>query len=832
MTVTRHAKAAAQELADQRRSALKTEYRRKLLRLQTAFEPPLSSKELADGLGIESRDLGRFLSESPRLRHARPDTLERALIDAVLDGDLLIAAQQAVAGSERSVLICDERDVKLLSTSYRVRNLGGGEVPERQSSQPEDWDDDALWDLFHDEAGPADKEPSKKGPTAKPATSTPVQQAEPASSADLPLAEPPKQRALIGRQVSAVGLGAMRLSTSTGDGRPDEQDAKKILHRALELGVGLIDTADSYALDDTELGHNERLIAEVLRESDHAENVVVATKAGLKRPGGKWLPNGRPEHLRARCEASLGNLGVEAIDLFQLHVIDPKVPAADSVGELARLRDEGKIRHVGLCNVNVEQLEAAMEIVPVASVQNAAGLFDKAALERGLAAFCGQSGIAFIAHSPIGGHRGVGKADRDAALKKVARRHGVSPRQVALAWLLHMSPSLLAIPGATSVASVEASRQALDLRLDEQDLALLDGGKRAWAKEARRKIWAAHPAAVDGTAVGEKQADGAPGPAAEPAAEGEVVLFVGPPAAGKTSRVQPYLDRGYQRLNRDELGGKLSGLVVKMRQAIEGGARSFVLDNTYATRETRRPVLELAREHGLPVRCVWIDTPVAESLYNACLRMLDRRQKILSPAEILQLSKDDPNMLPPAAIFHYFRSFEPPDPEEGFADIERVAFERQIPADHDVKALLLDYDGTLRRSTGPAPFPLDPDHVEILPGRRQVLDRYVADGWKLLGVSNQSAIGKRQMTHEAVQACFERTNELLGHDIPVVYSPHPTHRAGVWDRKPMPGLGVQLIERYRLDRRQCLMVGDLDTDRLFAEHCGFEYRDQGDFFGA
>ena len=839
MTVTRHAKAAAQQLADLRRSALKTEYRRKLLRLQTAFDPALSSKELAEGLDIEPRDLGRFLSESPRLRHARPDSVARALIDAVLDGDLLIAAQQAVAGSHRSVLICDERDVKLLSTSYRVRNLGGGEVPERQSSQSEDWDDGGLWDLFHsgvrgisgvDPAKDASAVPTqtvRKTAASSRASSKAVGQAVTTpGSADSarPQGPPPKERPLAGRQIHAVGFGAMRLSTAGEAGRPDEAEAAKILHHAMDLGVSLIDTADSYALDDSELGHNERLIAKVLRERKDAADVLVATKAGLTRPGGKWLPNGRPEHLRARCEAGLKHLGVEALDLFQLHVVDPKVPLADSVGELARLREQGKIRHVGLCNVRVEQIEAAAKIVPVASVQNAVSLFDKVALERGLAAFCAAAGIALIAHSPIGGHRGVGRADKDRSLKQVAQRHGVTPRQVALAWLLHMSPSLLAIPGATSIASLDASWAAGELRLDEQDFATLDGGKRAWAKETRAKLWSLGQIAVGEPAVVQGERDSAR------VRDGEVVLFVGPPAAGKTSRVEPFVEQGYQRLNRDQLGGKLSGLVVRMREAIQDGARSFVLDNTYATRESRRPVLELAREHGLPVRCLWIDTPVAESLFNACLRMLEREKRILSPAEILQLSKDDPNMLPPAAIFHYFRSFEPPDMDEGFVDIERIPFERQIPSDYSTKALLLDYDGTLRRSTGPAPFPLSPDQVEILPGRREVLDRYVADGWQLLGVSNQSAIGKRQLTHEVVQSCFERTNELLGHDIPVVYSPNPTHRAGVWDRKPMPGLGVQLIEQYRLDRRQCLMVGDLDTDRLFAEHCGFDYRDQADFF--
>lgn len=822
MTVTRHAKTLAQQLADQARSAQKAEYRRKLLRLQTRFVPPLTPSELADGLGIERRELGRFLSESERLRRARPDGLTRALIDALWQGDLFLAVQSAVAGGHREVLVCERRDVKRLALGFEVVNLAGGEVPERQSSDAANWDDGGLWDLFGSPTAPPDVTP-------RPPSTAVSADASPWTPARLPAGRP-----LVGRDQFPIGLGLMRLSTVDADQRLDASAAVALIHRALDAGVTLFDTADSYALDSAEMGHNERLLARALKSwSGDRDGITVADKCGLTRPGGKWRPDGRPEHLRAACEASLKHLEVETLDLLQLHVVDPKVPLADSVGELARLREEGKVRHVGLCNVQEAQIREAQALVPVASVQNGVSYFDKAALEKGLVGFCAEQGIPVIAHSPVGGHAGVGRAARNKAITAVAKDLGVEPGQVALSWLLHTAPGLIPIPGATRSQSLDWNLQAVELRLSAEHLARLDAGKRrSWALDLRRRLWAPSddgPVSEARLGAGDRSSQVR---SSGGRSSGEVVLFVGPPAGGKTSRVQPFLDDGYRRLNRDQLGGRLRDLVIKMASAIGQGERRFVLDNTYPTRRSRGEILDLARRHGLPVRCVWIDTSTEEALFNACCRMLDRQGKILAPAEVVRLSKDDPNMLPPAAIFYYFQRFEEPTVEEGFVAVERVTFERRLPADYTGRALLLDYDGTLRRSTGPAPFPLKPEEVEILPGRKEVLDRYVAAGLQLLGVSNQSAVGKGQLSREQVEACFKRTNELLGHDIPVLYSPHAADRAGVWDRKPMPGMGVQWIRERRLDRSRCLMVGDLESDELFARNCGIPYRDQAELFAA
>ncbi|MEM8997413.1 MAG: aldo/keto reductase, partial [Acidobacteriota bacterium] len=589
--------------------------------------------------------------------------------------------------------------------------------------------------------------------------------------------------------------------------------ALRVLHAALDAGLTFIDTADSYCVDADEVGHSEGLIREALEVwPGDRDRVVVATKAGLVRPGGAWRPDGRPEHLRASCEASLRRLGVDALDLFQLHTVDPKVPFEESLGAMVRLLEEGKVKRLGLCNISVDQLEAARALTSIHAVQNLCSYLDKAALERGLALRCHELGITFIAHSPVGGHGGVERADRNKALVEVAKRHGATARQIALAWLLHMGPSIVPIPGATRTESVASTVGAAEIALGDDDLEILASNRRAFAREVRPRLWATAPAASE-------------------AADREVVLFIGPPAAGKSSRVAPYLDRGYQRLNRDAEGGRLDDLVPKMAAAIDQGQRAFVLDNTYPTVKSRKKVLELAQRHHLPVRCVWLDVPLAEALYNACLRMLERHGRILGPKELPRAAKDDPNMLPPAAIYRFFQLFEEPSQDEGFSTIERVAFERRVAADMTQKALVLDYDGSLRRSTGPAPFPLQPDDVEILPGRKEVLDRYVADGYLLLGVSNQSAIGKGQLTDAVARACFDRTHELLGHTIDVRYSPDPSSNMGVWSRKPMPGLGVDLIEHYRLDRAACIMVGDLESDREFARHCGFQYRDAADFFG-
>ncbi|HEX9593162.1 MAG TPA: aldo/keto reductase [bacterium] len=273
-----------------------------------------------------------------------------------------------------------------------------------------------------------------------------------------------------GPPVYPVGLGAMPLSIH---GRPPEAEAIRVLLAAFAAGMNLVDTADAYCLDDRDVGHNERLIARALREW-RGGPVVVATKGACIRPGGAWRVNGHPDHLKGACDASLHALGVEAIDLYQLHAPDDRVPFADSVGALAELRAAGKVRRVGLSNVSAAQIREAQAIVPIASVQNRCSPFHRSVWRDGVLAHCRREGIAFLPYGPVGGHGSQGRTADDPTLNTVARRHGVSPFQVALAWLLAKSPVMLPIPGASRVASAVDSAAAARLALTADDLAELD----------------------------------------------------------------------------------------------------------------------------------------------------------------------------------------------------------------------------------------------------------------------------------------------------------------------------------------------------------------------
>lgn len=254
-------------------------------------------------------------------------------------------------------------------------------------------------------------------------------------------------------------------------GRPDEAQAIRVIHAALDAGITLIDTADVYCLDDSDTGHNERLIARALR--GRSERVLVATKGGLRRPGGAWVTDARPDRLRAACEASLTALGVECIDLYQLHAPDPEVPFADSVGALADCQRAGKIRHIGLSNVDTEQIEEARRIVEVVSVQNRCNPFDTTSFENGVVRYCEDNAIAFFAYSPVGGKRGHVRVGQSSTLEAIARRRGATAYQVCLAWLLAMSRAIIPIPGASRVDSVRSSARAADLELTDADLAEL-----------------------------------------------------------------------------------------------------------------------------------------------------------------------------------------------------------------------------------------------------------------------------------------------------------------------------------------------------------------------
>lgn len=278
-------------------------------------------------------------------------------------------------------------------------------------------------------------------------------------------------RRLGGLQVGAVGLGEMPMSLA---GRPDEDRSIRTIHAALDAGVTLVDTADAYCLDGSEIGHGERLVRKALDAwPGDRDRVLVATKGGHTREGREWGLDGRPEHLRQACEASLRALGVDAIGLYQLHRPDPKVPFLESVGAMAELKAAGKVRLVGLSNVSVDQIKQARQVVEVASVQNE--FSPRFRRSEGELAFCAAERIAFLPWSPLGGiGRGRDLGGRHAAFAEVAAAHGVSAQQVALAWELAKAPVVIPIPGASRPETITDSAAAATLRLSADDLARLD----------------------------------------------------------------------------------------------------------------------------------------------------------------------------------------------------------------------------------------------------------------------------------------------------------------------------------------------------------------------
>jgi aryl-alcohol dehydrogenase-like predicted oxidoreductase len=278
-------------------------------------------------------------------------------------------------------------------------------------------------------------------------------------------------------EVSAIGLGGMPMSI---EGRPDRERSIATIHAALDAGVTLIDTADAYHIHADEVGHNESLIAEALASyGGDTSNVLVATKGGHRRPGdGSWNVKGDPEYLKEACEASLKRLGVEAIGLYQFHRPDPKTPYEDSVGAIRDLLDAGKIRMAGISNADPQQIRKASAILGgrLASVQNQfSPAFRSSDDERAL---CNELNVAFLPWSPLGGISKAGElGNRFAPFQAVADAHGVSPQQVALAWMLALSPVVIPIPGSSRPATISDSVRAADLQLSAEEVQLLTATK-------------------------------------------------------------------------------------------------------------------------------------------------------------------------------------------------------------------------------------------------------------------------------------------------------------------------------------------------------------------
>lgn len=417
-----------------------------------------------------------------------------------------------------------------------------------------------------------------------------------------------------------VGLGCMRL-----------RDTATII-TAADTGISVFDTARAYP-------GNERLLADALRSCGAAGRARIVTKGGMTRPGDAWVPDGRAGSIARDCQASLEALGGLPIDLYLLHAPDPRTPWATSVRALARLVDAGLVRRVGLSNVNRNQLEAALALAPIAAVQVALSPFDDRAVRGGLLERCAELGIAVIAHSPLGGPR---RSGRHPALARAASAHGVAPAEVVLAWLLALSPAVVAIPGATRPETARSAAHAARLTLSAAERALLRPAPRPTPPHGRE-------------------------------AESDVVLIMGIPGAGKSRVAERYTALGYLRLNRDERGGRLRGLAQALEDELSAGHRRVVLDNTYLTRALRSYVVEAAARHGARVRCVWCRTPLADAQVNLVTRLVVQFGTLPGPDALRGRA---PGGMAPTSQMRALRELEEPALQEGFAALEVIDFQR------------------------------------------------------------------------------------------------------------------------------------------------------------
>ncbi len=275
--------------------------------------------------------------------------------------------------------------------------------------------------------------------------------------------------------ISAIGLGGMPLSLSS---RPIESQAIEVIHRALDLGVTLIDTADSYCQDESDKHHNERLIGKALQQySGDTSQVTVATKGGLMRPNGSWTRNGNPDHLRETIRISFEALGgSKPIDVWQYHAPDPNYTIEEALTPAKEAVDEGLIRFVGVSNFSVEQIKRARDVVEVVSVQNQYNPWHRQPESDGVLEYCETEGLTFLPWSPLGGSRRVGNLQDIPVIAKLAKEKGVSVYQIVLAWLRAKSPCIVPIPGASKTSSIEDSVHTLELKLTEEEVQRIDKG--------------------------------------------------------------------------------------------------------------------------------------------------------------------------------------------------------------------------------------------------------------------------------------------------------------------------------------------------------------------
>ncbi len=529
-----------------------------------------------------------------------------------------------------------------------------------------------------------------------------------------------------------VGLGCMRLSA--------DRFAETVA-AALDAGITVFDTARAYP-------DGERLLANALRGT----GARIVTKGGMSRVGAAWVPDGRAKTILADCEASLAALDGLAIDTYLIHAPDPRTPWPTTVRALYRLLEQGMVARIGVSNVNRSQLDEALELAPIAAVEVALSVLDDRALRGGLVARCEEKDLALIAHSPLGGPRRAGTLARRPELAGDARAHGVTPAEIALARLLALAPGVVAIPGATRPETARSAARAARVTLP----------------------------AVPATT---------PRPARAHAGDGDVVLVMGIPGAGKTRVAQDYARRGYVRLNRDERGGGLRQLAETLDAELAGGTRRVVLDNTYLTRASRSYVLEAASRHGVAVRCVWLDTPLAQAQVNLVQRLLEQFGHLPMPEELRDRARRTEGILTPTSQMRTFRELEPPAEDEDFVEIEHVPFVRKPgggrPGVFVAAAALADPGFE-------SPRPGAPHLVfDWRPGAQEdVLDPLVA---RLSGV------------------------------VAGAICPHGAGPPTCWCRPPLPGLPLAFAHAHGLDLAGSVLVGTSSAHRTLAATLGAGY---------
>jgi aryl-alcohol dehydrogenase-like predicted oxidoreductase/predicted kinase len=569
----------------------------------------------------------------------------------------------------------------------------------------------------------------------------------------------------------------MRLST---DPDRDEQRARQTIAAAVTAGVTVFDTAHAYGRDGTELGHNERLLARVLRETgmppggpDPHPSPRIVTKGGMTRPSGAWIPDGRAKAILGDCDASLAALDGLAIDLYLIHAPDPRTPWRTSVRALARLLDQQLVSRVGLSNVNRPQLDEAIELAPVAAVEVALGVNDDRALRGGVVERCAELGIAVIAHSPLGGPRRAGTlGKRLPALADAADKLAATPAEIALAWLLGLHPNVVPIPGARRPETARSAARAATLAIDPEAGAVIRralGGLRP-SPHVRRE----RPTLVTD--------------------DREVVLVMGIPGAGKSLVANEYTDRGYVRLNRDERGGTLRELADALETGLSSGMRRIVLDNTYLTRAARSHVIESAHRHGVPARCVWLDTPLAQAQVNLVERMLARFGTVPAPDELKQLARRHPGVLAPTSQMRTVRELEPPAIDEGFEHVEAIAFVRHPAPDRaPARAGAFVAAAALER-----------------PGWEQALEQGDRDAPHLL--FHWSPGG----TPDALEADRARLSAAVAGPVDMALCPHPGGPPTCWCRPPLPGLPLAFARTHGVDPARSSLIGTGPAHRTLA----------------